>query len=163
MRGIFLYSPSAPLKKMLKCLFPAYALAILAISGAVMGAPFRPADPATVLERLPYRPADPHVRELARLRAQLALQPDNLRLAVQLAYRYYQLVSAEGDPRYIGYAQAALQPWWTMPSPPPEVLVLRASLKHGARALRRGEKCVPIDAKGGPTPPRVPGHGKTTP
>ncbi len=25
---------------------------------------------------------------------------------------------AQGDPRYVGYAQAALKPWWDLPEPP---------------------------------------------
>jgi hypothetical protein len=37
-------------------------------------------------------------------------------------------VSAEGDPRYIGYAQAVLAPWWDAPDPPPRVRLMRAVL-----------------------------------
>lgn len=83
-----------------------------------------------VLEKLPFKPADPEARELRQLRAELAARPDDLSIATQLARRYYELVSAEGDPRYIGYAQAALSPWWTAKSPAADVLVLRASLKQ---------------------------------
>ena len=32
--------------------------------------------------------------------------------ALRLARRYYAEPAAEGDPRYLGYAQAALGPWW---------------------------------------------------
>ena len=38
------------------------------------------------------------------------------------------MVAEEGDPRYLGYAQAALAPWWDLPEPPVEVQVLRAGL-----------------------------------
>jgi predicted Zn-dependent protease len=48
--------------------------------------------------------------------------------AVRLAQRYFDEVAAEGDPRYVGYAQAALQPWWALPEPPVPVRVLRAML-----------------------------------
>jgi hypothetical protein len=83
-----------------------------------------------VLERLPFKPNDPIARELAQLRAELRSNPRNLDVAVNLARRYYELVSEEGDPRYLGYAQAALAPWWEMPVPPVEVQVLRASLSQ---------------------------------
>jgi hypothetical protein len=51
-------------------------------------------------------------------------------LAVQLARRYHEEVAAEGDPRYIGYAQAALAPWWNEAEPPVPVRVVRAILKQ---------------------------------
>ncbi len=35
-----------------------------------------------------------------------------------------------GDPRYAGYAQAALTPWWDLKQPPEEILVLRATLRQ---------------------------------
>jgi tetratricopeptide (TPR) repeat protein len=51
-------------------------------------------------------------------------------LALQLAKRYLALARAESDPRYLGYAQAALQPWWDLATPPPEVLLLRATVRQ---------------------------------
>lgn len=92
--------------------------------------PFVPGDDALVLERLPSRPGDPVARELRQLRGQLASQPHNLQLAARLAKRYFELAMGEGDPRYIGYAQAALTPWWDSPQPPVEALVLRATLRQ---------------------------------
>ena len=62
------------------------------------------------------------------MRIELQRNPRNLAVAVKLAGRYYGMVGEEGDPRYLGYAQAALAPWWEMPEPPIEVQVLRASL-----------------------------------
>lgn len=38
-------------------------------------APYTPANPAQILERLPYRPNDPVARELKNLRRQLASDP----------------------------------------------------------------------------------------
>jgi predicted Zn-dependent protease len=35
-----------------------------------------------------------------------------------------------GDPRYAGYSEAALNPWWHLDNPPSEVLVLRATLRQ---------------------------------
>jgi len=97
---------------------------------AVSAAPYVPKDDASVLERLPVKPADPVGRELRDLRARLAAQPDDLDTAVQLARRYFRLARSEGDPRFIGYAEAALRPWWSNEKPPHEVLVVRAQLRQ---------------------------------
>ena len=68
------------------------------------------------------------MREVRELRRALAAQPDDADTAVRLARRYYEEVAAEGDPRYVGYAQAALAPWWDLPAPPPQVRLQRAVL-----------------------------------
>jgi tetratricopeptide (TPR) repeat protein len=89
-----------------------------------------PTDDAQVLERLPAKPTDSVQSGLRDLRRQLAARPQDLALATNLAERYFRLATREGDPRYVGYAQAALAPWWTQPEPPTEVLVLRAGLRQ---------------------------------
>ena len=89
-------------------------------------APFTPASDAQVLETVPARATDPAAREMQALRQAWRAQPQDLGAATRLARRYQAEVAATGDPRYIGYIQAALQPWWTQPEPPPEVRVLRA-------------------------------------
>jgi len=91
-------------------------------------APYLPKSDAQVLERLPFRPNDPVARELAQLRSALKQNPQDLETAVNLAWRYYGLVAQEGDPRYLGYAQAALAPWWNLAEPPIPIQILRASL-----------------------------------
>ena len=83
-----------------------------------------------MLERLPVRPGDPVARELRQLRTDLAANPRDRETAIRLAERYFALASSEGDPRYVGYAQAALKPWWDLPAPPLDVLVVRAILKQ---------------------------------
>ena len=107
-------------------LLPALLLAL--VVRAASAAPFLPASDTQVLERLPARASDPRARELQALRAAWRQQPDDVVRAVHLAERYFDAVAAEGDPRYIGYAQAALAPWWNLPAPPPAVRVLRAKL-----------------------------------
>jgi len=106
------------------------ALAIASFAAAACAAPYVPKDDATVLERLPVRPGDPIARELRQLRAELTADPRKRETAVRLAGRYFELASSEGDPRYVGYAQAALKPWWHLPAPPLDVLVMRAILKQ---------------------------------
>lgn len=105
--------------------------AVLIFAGhgrAVLAVPFLPQADAQVLENLPLRPTDPVAREMRQLREQLRADPGNVGIATALAKSYYGLVGEEGDPRYLGYAQAALAPWWDMPEPPVEVQVLRAGL-----------------------------------
>ena len=98
------------------------------VPSAVLSAPRTPVSEAEVLEKLPFRAADTTARELADLRAQVARSPRERAPALSLARRYFDLASAEGDPRYIGYAEALLRPWITQPDPAPEVLFLRALL-----------------------------------
>jgi len=97
------------------------------IALSVHATPYLPADGTQVIERLPSR-NDPIQQELKRMRAELAAAPDNLQLAVTLARRYIEVARSDGDPRYLGYAQASLSPWWNQPNAPVEVRVLRATL-----------------------------------
>ena len=108
-----------------------FALLLLAcaLASGALAAPYIPADGAKVVERLPAR-TDPVQRELARMRADLHENPADLARAAALARRYIEIARSDGDPRYLGYAQAALAPWWKMPQPPDEVLVLRATLRQ---------------------------------
>jgi thioredoxin-like negative regulator of GroEL len=91
--------------------------------------PFLPKSDSAILERLPgaANSADRALRELQR---QLAAAPDDLKLATQVAQRLIERGRSEADPRYYGYAQAALKPWWEQPQPPPAVLLLRATLRQ---------------------------------
>lgn len=87
-------------------------LLFLAAAGDVAhAAPHVPAADATVLERLPGRPGDPAHAELRRLRAALAENPRDAELAARAAEALFRRANAEGDPRYVGYAEAALAPW----------------------------------------------------
>ena len=52
------------------------------------------------------------------------------RVAVAVAGRYIEFGQGQSDPRYYGYAQAALAPWWGLPDPPAEVLLLRAAIRQ---------------------------------
>ena len=107
------------------------ALALmLALAGACHATPYIPADGRQVVERLPSR-ANPVQRELQQLRAELSKNPNDVTRATALAQRYIEQARLEGDPRYLGYAQAALAPWWTLPQPNEQVLVLRATLRQG--------------------------------
>lgn len=115
----------------LRTLRCALALSMLALAypGACLATPYIPADGNKIVERLPSR-ADPVQRALLQLRAELSKNPNDLSLASTLARRYIAQARIEGDPRYLGYAQAALAPWWQLAQAPNEVLVLRATLRQ---------------------------------
>jgi len=100
---------------------------LLFFAVAAHAAPYIPSSGQQVIETLPRR-GDPVQQELRRLRSQLAARPNDLPLAATLAQRYIALARSETDPRYLGYAQAVLAPWWWLASPPPQVRLLRATL-----------------------------------
>ncbi len=88
----------------------------------------RPSDSAEVLERLP--PRDRAERARVEIRKALAARPDDMETAAWLARLDIEASRKRGDPRYLGQAQAALAPWWDLPSPPEQVLVLRATIRQ---------------------------------
>ena len=116
--------PSAPFLR------PVLLASLFAVSGAAFPTPYVPKSDSQVLERLPFKANDPVARELSELRNQLRRNPNNVDVAVKLARRYYEMVAEEGDPRYLGYAQEALDPWWEKQEPPLEVQVMRASIRQ---------------------------------
>jgi Tfp pilus assembly protein PilF len=91
-------------------------------------APYRPPSDAQVLERVAARATDPRSREIEALRAAWQRNPNDRALAVKLARRWYDEALAQGDPRFVGHAQAALAPWWGEPAPALDVRVQRAKL-----------------------------------
>ena len=91
--------------------------------------PYLPDDDSVVLERLPEK-IDPSLRDVKRLRAAVDRNPGDLALSIRLARRAIEAARETGDPRFLGQAQAALARWWKEPSPPPQALLLRATLKQ---------------------------------
>lgn len=94
--------------------------------------PYRPTDDAQILERLSFKATDPAAREIERLRADLRNDPRHLESAVKLATRYIEQGRSEGDPRFLGQAQAILTSWWNEPIPPVSTLLLRATIRQNA-------------------------------
>jgi tetratricopeptide (TPR) repeat protein len=91
--------------------------------------PFLPANDSDVLETLP-RDFLSSRDELTTLRRQLADNPNDAELATSVASRYLQIGKQDGDPRFNGYAQAAIKPWWGTENPPASILKLRAKIKE---------------------------------
>ncbi len=115
---------------MRRLLSPVFLVVCALVTGAARSAPYTPQSDNEVLERLPFKASAAEGRELRQLRRALAEQPQNMERALALARRYFDLASAEGDPRYVGYAEAAIRPWSNAAEPAVEILVMRALLRQ---------------------------------
>ena len=105
------------------------SLLLIGLAAPAAAVPYLPTDDAQVLEYLPTV-RDTSLQELRRLHADLARTPQDLALALRVAKRDIEAGRTEADPRYNGYAEAALHPWFALPSPPAAVLLLRATLRQ---------------------------------
>jgi tetratricopeptide (TPR) repeat protein len=115
--------------RMMRLLLVVMGVTVLCVSTAG-AAPYMPGDDAQVLERARIARSDPLARELKTLRALLARNPSDLGVALRLSQRYIAATRETSDPRYLGYAEAALKLWWNQPQPPAEVLLMRATLRQ---------------------------------
>ena len=115
----------APLSARLLSLSIPLLLTALLLTPAVHASPYLPASGDLIIEVLPKGGTS---KQLERLRVALRARPQDVALATNLAQRYIALARSDTDPRYLGYAQAALQPWWQLPAPPVQVRILRATL-----------------------------------
>lgn len=115
-------------------------------------APYTPSSPTQVLETLPIN-ASSSSKEFKKLSALLTADPVNSELAAQLARLYIERSRVEGDPRYLGYAQAVITPWWKIREPPIEILVLRATIlqstHHFDQSLADLDKVLKLDPNNG--------------
>jgi tetratricopeptide (TPR) repeat protein len=96
-------------------------LLVIAPLGVAWSTPHMPGSDAQVLAELPVgaRHESAPARELTRSRLDIALP---------LAQFYVSRSRASGDLRYLGYAEAMLQPWLRNAPAPPAVLVLEATI-----------------------------------
>ncbi len=112
-----------------------FALALTLPWLSAGAAPFVPERDDQVLFTLPKGAAPSDA--LRRNRAELARQPASRPLAVQLAWDYVNRSRAESDPRWLGFAESALAPWWNDAKPPADVLVLRATIRQSTHDFDR--------------------------
>ncbi|MBA3755872.1 MAG: hypothetical protein H0X02_06435, partial [Nitrosomonas sp.] len=120
-----------------KFLLLSWAITYQILSVSIVHAePYVPNNDSVVLQTLPSS-GNSYIQEFRQLRNKLLNAPIDLALAVELAQGYLQIGRTMADPRYDGYAQAALQPWWNMVQPPPEVLLLRAILHQRRHDFKR--------------------------
>src|SRR6201996_210195 len=127
----------------------AKASALLLFAALLQGrpaiaAPSVPADDNQVLQRvLPN--ADPRLQTIREKSAALAQHPGDPDLSLDLAARQLSIGVAEADPRFVGYAQGTLAPWWREPEPPVPFRVLRARIlqaQHDFAAAKRDLQAV---------------------
>ena len=103
----------------------AIAMATLVLTGAIANAaPFTPRSDAEVLAEIP--PGTAHITAPARQATRTRLD-----VALPLAQFYITRSRATGDLRFLGYAEAALQPWLNQPA----ALVLHATLLQSRHAF----------------------------
>jgi tetratricopeptide (TPR) repeat protein len=103
----------------------------LSLAGALANAaPVRPQQDSQVLETLPPRAHDALNSAIASMHAALAAGGHNFDLAAELAKRHLERFRRDQDPRDLGQAEAAIEPWLRQPNPPPRALVLRASVRQ---------------------------------
>ncbi len=107
----------------------AFVLSVLALlCGPAPAAPFVPSDDSQVLATVPARRTDPAARALSALRQAWQRAPLDVQAAVRYARQCLDTVAADGDPRHVGHAQAALRPWFSLAEPPLAVRVQRARI-----------------------------------
>jgi tetratricopeptide (TPR) repeat protein len=132
-----------------------HRLAILALvlwSTQVEAVPYVPTQDSEVLERVTARSA---LDRLEPLRRAVAANPRNLPAALDLARGYLQIGRAAGDPRIIGYAQAALLPWLHDDHAPEPVLVLQATALQNQHQFASAMKLLDRAMQLNPSDPQV--------
>ncbi|WP_394754802.1 tetratricopeptide repeat protein [Crenothrix sp.] len=104
-------------------------LMLLGLTNTICAKPYIPQSSDEILEQLPLL-NNRTDKQLQQLQRQLSAEPNNLQVASAVANRFIELARSESDPRYYGYAEAAVQKWWRQPEPPISVLMIRANLRQ---------------------------------
>lgn len=105
-------------------------LVALSLCSVVLAEPYTPKSPDEIVAQLNSGFSKEADRALKSLRSELRQQPENFRLASQVARELIRRARATGDPRHLSYAEATLKPWWDQPEPPVEAVVLRATIRQ---------------------------------
>lgn len=110
--------------------FFASAICLFLLAGpAWPGEPYTPRSDDTVIAHVSPR-ATTGPSALRDLRREIESDPSNVELAVTYARRAIVLGREQADPRYFGYAEAVLAPWWQQPAPPTAIRYQRAVLRQ---------------------------------
>ena len=118
-----------------------WLMIFIAMTGVTQAKPFIPEDDHQVLERLPEQIFQSTTSaKIKRLKAQLKNNPKDWSSASQLVQHYIDLSQTQADPRYMGYAQAILSPWWEASQPPLQALLLRAIIRQNAHDFTGARK-----------------------
>ena len=89
---------------------------------------FVPRADSDVVETLRVRPLERADLEFRQLRAQWRTRPNDPVVAGAVASRAIELARRDGDPRYLGHAEAALAPWWSDSAAPVELRLVKATI-----------------------------------
>lgn len=96
-----------------------FGLLLCLAAGGAQAAPYVPDSDDLILEQ-----------RLPPVSAAAAAAPQRPELAAVLARRQIELARREADPRYLGYAERTLAPWWDRDDAPTALLVLRATIRQ---------------------------------
>ena len=107
---------------------PLFALSLCLVFTAGWAAPYIPSSDDKVIAELPAGAR--HAGAPTR-----ALTAKRLDIALPLAQFDISRARASGDLRFLGYAEAILQPWLQQPHVPPQVLVLNATILQSRHAF----------------------------
>lgn len=94
----------------------------------VFAEPFIPKNKSQVLERLSSTFSKPVSKELKKLHLELLKKPKDKKLAIDFARKCIELSRIESDPRYLGYAEAAIKPWAYTKSA--DILIIKATIRQ---------------------------------
>ncbi|WP_139826313.1 tetratricopeptide repeat protein [Derxia lacustris] len=106
----------------------AFIAAQFALAGAAGAEPWLPANDSVIVERLREQPRDDDLHAYKLMKHRLAARPDDAALAAATAQAAIGLARRDGDPRFLGAAEAALAPWRDRPDAPRPLRVLQAIL-----------------------------------
>ncbi len=110
---------------------------LLAILETIQAKPFIPEYDNQVLERLPGQLFQSESSaKIKQLKTQIKSHPNDWSPASQLAQHYIDLAKTQADPRYMGYAQAILNPWWQKPQQSSQALIMRAVIRQNAHDFK---------------------------
>ena len=138
MRGAGCAERSSPHPRSVTCP-PWVAGVLLALTVGIAnaaGSLFVPSNDAVIVERLRERPLDRTDIQFRSARARLRALPTDLAVALEVARQAIAISRRDGDPRYIGYAQAALGPWMAETDPPTSVRLLKATLLQSVHEFK---------------------------
>lgn len=109
------------------------AMMLVVMSDLLFAKPYIPTHDNEIIERLPKTVFSTSVNEQFKtLKTRIKNYPDDWDAVSQLAGRYIELAQVNADPRYMGYAQAILSPWWQKPQPPLQALIMRATIRQNS-------------------------------
>ena len=91
--------------------------------------PYLPSSESEVLEVLP-NDFSKRRDDLTRLRERLGKDPENPALASAIGNEFIRMGGESGDPRFYGFARAAIAKWWPELDPPESILKIRAKLQE---------------------------------